>query len=130
MKEMTGFCFLHSETGTEGGWWAFQEDGFMEADGIHCSYDGLRYLEEGDELTIFTDDKSVLYNGVIKKDTTTGLVEHQIFRKGKWKTDPNWKQQVVGGMWVHWIQEGIDPEVWGELFSGNKRCLVKRSISL
>lgn len=20
-------------------------------------------------------------------------------------------------MWVHWIQKGIDPEVWGQLFS-------------
>ena len=34
MKEMKGVCFLHSETGTEGGWWAVQEDGFADNDGL------------------------------------------------------------------------------------------------
>jgi hypothetical protein len=29
MKEMKGVCFLFSDTGTEGGWWAMQEDGFI-----------------------------------------------------------------------------------------------------
>ena len=33
MKEMKGVTFLHSETGTEGGWWAMQEDGFANEDG-------------------------------------------------------------------------------------------------
>ena len=33
MKEMKGVCFLFSETGTEGGWWAMQEDGFVTEDG-------------------------------------------------------------------------------------------------
>jgi hypothetical protein len=33
MREMKGVCFLHSETGTEGGWWAIQEDGFGTEDG-------------------------------------------------------------------------------------------------
>jgi hypothetical protein len=32
-------------------------------------------------------------------------------------------------MWVHWVQKGIDPEVWGELFVGDKRCLVRREAS-
>lgn len=25
MKETNGVCFLYTETGTEGGWWAMQE---------------------------------------------------------------------------------------------------------
>jgi hypothetical protein len=33
MKEMKGVCFLLSETGTEGGWWVMQEDGFVTEDG-------------------------------------------------------------------------------------------------
>ncbi|UWZ85152.1 hypothetical protein [Occallatibacter riparius] len=32
-KEMKGLCFLFSETGTEGSWWAMQGDGFVEEDG-------------------------------------------------------------------------------------------------
>jgi hypothetical protein len=50
MKEMKGVCFLFSETGTEGGWWAMQEDGFTDKDGS-WSYEGLQVLEEGDDFT-------------------------------------------------------------------------------
>jgi hypothetical protein len=46
MKEMKGVCFLFSETGTEGGWWAMQEDRFVTEDG-HWSYEGLQYLKTG-----------------------------------------------------------------------------------
>ena len=126
MKEMKGVAFLFSETGTEGGWWAMQEDGYLAEDGIHESYHGLRYLEEGDDFTVYAEDGSVLWQGIIHKDETTGLKSHHVFRDGKWVEDRTWKQQVVGGMWVHWVQAGIDPEVWGDLFLGNKRCLVKR----
>ena len=125
MKEMKGVCFLHSETGTEGGWWAIQEDGFADKDG-NWSYEGLRCLEEGDDFTVFGDDGGVLWHGIIHQDTKTGAVPHRVIRKGKVVTDHSWKQQVVGGMWVHWIQKGMDPEAWGELFCGERRCVLKR----
>jgi hypothetical protein len=41
-KKMKGVAFLYSETGTEGGWWAMEEDGFLSKDGVHWSYEGLR----------------------------------------------------------------------------------------
>lgn len=125
MKEMKGVTFLHSETGTEGGWWAMQEDGYVTEDG-HWRYEGLQYLEEGDDFTVFADDGTVLWQGIIHQDDKTGAIAHRVIRKGKVVIDNSWKQQVVGGMWVHWIQKGMDPEVWGELFAGEKRCLLKR----
>jgi hypothetical protein len=125
MKEMKGICLLFSETGTEGGWWATQEDGFVTADG-HWKYEGLQYLEEGDDFTVYGDDGRVLFHGIIHQDSKTGAIPRQVIRNGKLVKDPTWKQQVVGCFWVHWIQKGIDPEVWGELFTGYKRCLVKR----
>lgn len=142
MKEMNGFCFLFSETGTEGGWWAMQKDGFKTPDGYE-SYEGLEYLEEGDDFTVFGDDGSIIWHGIIHRDSTTGAVPHMVFRslrplrskkkriikkreKTMWKKDPTWKQQVVDGLWVHWVQAGMDSEEWGKLFEGNKRCLVKR----
>lgn len=51
LKEMKGVCFLFSETGTEGGWWAMQEDGFVAEDG-HWKYEGLQLLKEGDDFTV------------------------------------------------------------------------------
>ena len=125
MKEMKGVCLLFSETGTEGGWWAMQEDGYVAEDG-HWLYEGLQYLEEGDDFTVFADDGSVLWHGIIRQDDKTGAIPHRVIRKGKVVIDKSWKQQVVGGMWVHWIQKGMDPEAWGELFEGKKRCLLRR----
>ena len=29
-QELTGFCYFHSETGTEGGFWAFQDEKFIK----------------------------------------------------------------------------------------------------
>lgn len=124
MKEMKGVTFLHSETGTEGGWWAMQEDGFAN-DG-HWDYEGLRYLEEGDDFTVYGDDGSVLFHGIIHLDKRTGAISGQVNRRRKLVNDRKGKQQVVGGMWVHWIQKGMDPEAWGALFVGEKRCLLRR----
>lgn len=125
MREIKGVCFLYSETGTEGGWWAVQEDGFETDDG-HWKYEGLECLKEKDDFTVYADDGSILFHGIIRQDSKTGAIPRQVVRKGKLVNDTTWKQQVVGGFWVHWIQKGMDPEVWGELFVGYKRCLVKR----
>ena len=63
---------------------------------------------------------------IIHMDRTTGAIPRQVFRNGTLVNHRTWKQQVVGGMWVHWVQKNTDPDVWGELFTGNKRCLLKR----
>lgn len=125
MKEMKGVCFLHSETGTEGGWWAMQEDGFVTEDG-DWRYEGMQCLEEGDDFTVFAEDGNVLWHGIIRRDSKTGRIPRQIFRNGKPVNSRNWKQQAVGGMWVHWVQRGMDPKAWGNLFIGEKRCLLRR----
>lgn len=122
---MKGVCFLYSETGTEGGFWAMQEDGYETKEG-DWSYEGLRCLKEGDEFTVFGDDGRVLWNGIIHQDTETGAIHHHVLRNGKVVCDRNWKQQVVGGMWVHWIQKGMDPDAWGAFFFKEKRCLLRR----
>lgn len=126
---MHGYCFLYSETGTEGGYWAMQEDGFKHADGVHESYYGLRCLEEGDEFTVYDTDGSVLWTGIIRKDKKTGKRPRQTFHNGEWGEDPEWQQQVVGCFWVHWVQAGIDPEKWGWLFEGERRCSIKRKVT-
>jgi hypothetical protein len=100
MKEMKGVCFFFSETGTEGGWCAMQEDGFVTEDG-HWKYEGLQYLEEGDDFTVYADDGCVLFHGVIHQDTTTGAIPRQVLRNGRLVNHRTWKQQVVGCMWVH-----------------------------
>lgn len=133
MRTIIGTTFLHSETGTEGGWWAVQEDGFLAEDGIHWKYEGLQYLEEGDHLIIFKDGdySEVLFDGIIKKDATTNLTAHQIIKNGKIVASPDWNQQVVDGMYVHWLQAGIDPKVWSSFFHHpGKRAVIERSVKV
>jgi hypothetical protein len=71
IKEMKGVCFLFSETGTEGGWWAMQEDDFVTED-EQWSHEGLQCLEEGDDFTVFAEHGGVLWNGIIQRDSKTG----------------------------------------------------------
>lgn len=128
MKEMKGVCFLYSETGTEGGWWAIQQDGFVDGDG-DWRYEGMELLKEGDDFTVFDDDGSVLWHGIIHRDLETGRIPRQVFRNGRLVDDRTWTQQAVGGMWVHWVQKDMDPKAWGKLFIGEKRCLLRREES-
>lgn len=127
VKEIRGVCFLFSETGSEGGWWAVQDDRFI-IDREHWSYQGLNYLEDGDDFTVYERDGSIAFHGVIERDTETGEIPRQVLRNGQLVEDPEWKQQAVGGFWVHWIQKGMDPEQWDKLFHGEKRCLLRRTI--
>jgi|ERR1700733_4050589 hypothetical protein len=124
MKEIRGVCVLFSETGTEGGWWAMQEDRFIDPDGSR-SYEGLQTLREGDDFTVYAEDGSVLFHDIIRMDRETAAIPRQILRNARPVNDPTWKQQAVGGMWVHWVQKGMDPEVWGRLFIGERRCVLK-----
>jgi hypothetical protein len=101
-------AFLFTETGTEGGYWAVQEDGFLSEDEVSWKYEGLRLLEEGDDLTVLAKDVSVFWHGIFHKDEKTGMRCHRVLRGGKWVVDRSWEQQVVGGFWVHWVQAGMD----------------------
>jgi hypothetical protein len=78
MKEIKGICFLHSETGTEGGWWAMQEDGFVTEDG-HWRYEGMQYLEEGDDFTVFANME--VFSGMASSTKTTKPAQ---FRTGSY----------------------------------------------
>ena len=92
---LKGRCYFFSETGTEGGYWAFQEDGCDPR-----SYDGLHILENGDRLTVFNprNRKQKIWSGVIS------LKEYSPFA------------QAVFWHWIHADQKGIRREKWAQFF--------------
>lgn len=105
VEELKGELFLWSETGTEGGYWAFRDKRYIfppTKDWPHerWSYDGLHVLEDGDILTIYSkeDPAKVIWTGTIK------LKPHQLFT------------EHASGMWIHADQEDIDRESWAEWF--------------
>jgi len=94
-----GVLFLHSETGTEGGYWAFQDLKYILSKN-RWSYEGLHILEDGDNLTIYNPDNKaeVVWSGVI------ALKQHPLFTES------------ASGLWIHADQAGIDRDVWAEYF--------------
>lgn len=100
MKGMIkGILFFHSEMGTEGGFWAFQDEKFIHSDGF-WSYKGLYILENGDKLIIYdkNNPEVVVWLGIIS------LKKHSVFT------------EAALGMWIHSDQEGISREEWAKFF--------------
>ena len=115
-----GKCHLHSETGTEGGHWAVQDERFI-VDNCECpngyppnkphshwSYDGLIYLEDGDHLKIFDPEGNIYWEGRIQ------LKRHPVFTEEAY------------GFWIHADQAGIDRKFWATPFFKHYRAeLIK-----
>lgn len=118
------------ETGCEGTYWAVY-------DPTKTGYDGLIILEEGDKLVI-----PGKWEGIIEKDLTSNRAFYHwaapFAIKEDWKglceaygaTWPKewsledykeyakraFSQQIAAGLWVHWLQEGVDSELWAGWF--------------
>ncbi len=113
---MRGVLHLHSETGTEGGFWAFQEAKYIKTDptnptGESWSYEGLHILNDGDHLIIYDKDDvdKVVWNGVIN------LKQHPLFT------------EHAQGLWIHADQNGIDRDTWSNwFFAGYPAELIRR----
>lgn len=102
---LRGVCFLHSETGTEGGYWAFQDKRFMTPPSKkfpsgQWSYKGLHILEDGDRLTIYDKQnrRKVLWRGVIR------LNQHPLFTESAFS------------FWIHADQVGVERDILARWF--------------
>lgn len=112
-KIIRGVLHLWSETGTEGGHWALQDERFItpatkEWPHEHWSYDGLIPLENGDHLKILAPDGSVYWEGVVS------LKHYPVFTED------------AGGLWIHADQNGLDRQFWAlPFFKGYKAELTR-----
>lgn len=89
---------------------------------------GLWRLENRNDFTVFDKDGSVFWPGVINQVSKTGVIPQTAIRRGQIVKLRSWKQQVVDGESVHWIQRGVDPKEWGKLFRGKRCCLIRREV--
>ncbi|MDO8272035.1 MAG: hypothetical protein Q7U82_08955 [Gammaproteobacteria bacterium] len=92
------------ETGCEGSYWVLEQ---YDKSG----YDELVFLENGDQLTIYDDNGKEVYVGIIKEDRATNLQKRPL---------TTIMQPVCNGHWVHWLQSGVDSELWGEWFCSGR----------
>lgn len=95
---LKGVCYFYSETGTEGGYWAFQDNKYISPQG--WSYKGLHILKNGDQLTIFSPDNptQVVWSGTIS------LYQLPLFTEDAF------------GLWIHADQEGVARKIWSTYF--------------
>ena len=123
---LDGVLFFHSETGTEGGFWAFQDSRYIQNNGSsgnlgdlveqknsfegeqeeieeRWDYKGLHILQNGDYVTIYhPENKKEIWSGKIH------LKEYELFTE--FVTDDGFDY------WIHADQLGIDRSVWAEYF--------------
>ena len=104
-RPLPGLLHFWSETGTEGGYWAFQDERFIDASSRdwpfgRWRYEGLWVLKDGDELTIFDkfNPAQEVWRGAIR------LREHPLFTES------------IGGLWIHADQEGLPRDMWAKWF--------------
>jgi hypothetical protein len=111
MKQYYGKLASFFETGCEGSYWVLEQ---FEKEG----YEQYVFLESADELTVYDEDGVEVYTGVIIQDNTINL--HQ-------RPMTSIMQPVCKGFWVHWLQPGVDVNLWGEwFFSGRFTGIIKR----
>lgn len=108
-----GFLEFYTETGTEGAYWAFQNERFINEK--NWSYEGLHILRNGDELTIYDKDEPerVIWKGIISL------------------TSPTCFKESVFNLWIHNDQVGTERETWAKWFiDGNPAELTTKAEAL
>ena len=105
LKGLEGVLHFWSETGTEGGYWAFQDKKFIyppTPDWPHerWSYDGQHVLRNGDALVIYSKDepRRTIWSGEIE------LIQYPMFTES------------AHGMWIHTDQKGVGRDTWAKWF--------------
>lgn len=100
-QALKGICHFFTETGTEGGFWAFQDNNYINGD--NWSYNGLHILDNGDKLTIFCPNSpnKVIWSGTIN------LKQYPIFT------------ETALDFWIHADQIGIERDTWLMYFFNN-----------
>ena len=115
LQKFNGKLFGFFETGTEGVHWALQ---IADQPG----YEGLVILKAGDHLKIYSDDGELVFEGQIQPNTIIGSSS---------RPNSTVSQPKALGRWIHWTQEGFEPDEWAMFFiDGNYLGIIERVINL
>ena len=98
------------ETGTEGILWSIQEHKHIHStggyeNGPRWDYEGLKTLENGDQLIVYKKDGSVEIEYKINLDTSI---------------------MTYNGYYVYGMPKSIDHTLWWKLFEERRNCKVIR----
>lgn len=130
---MKGHLLFHSESGTEGGWYAWQDDDHVHGGnkgdqcpwkkrgrqidcpverGVwhqHARYEGLNLLKNGDHLRIFhSHAPTVLWEGVVNFTLRDDVYKNP--------------EATIHGLWVNQEPVGVDRTMWADWFFEELPC--------
>jgi hypothetical protein len=138
---VAGVLNFFSETGSEGGWYSWQEDKFIHRAGekcfyehpcpvtdglspVHWSYDGLHYLKNGDRLVIYDMDgadflrphgepATILWTGIVNLRRRNDVYRNRKANVfGFWvNQEPEPSMNVERLVWARWFFDGYPCEV-------------------
>jgi hypothetical protein len=120
MSIIKGVLHLYSETGTEGGYWAIQDERHIEIvdDYERWDYKGLHCLKNGDRLKIFSPEGTIYWEGEIN------LKPYPVFTENVGVQDES--SDTCLGLWIHADQTGIDRQEWALPFLKNYKAILLR----
>lgn len=100
---LSGVSHFYFATGTEGGYWAFQNEIFIQKDEKGedtWSYAGLHILHNGDVFSIYDtkDSSKIIWKGTIDMEEFPPFTESAF------------------GLWIHTEQKNISRTKWAEWF--------------
>ncbi|MFT4343822.1 MAG: hypothetical protein ACMXYE_03675 [Candidatus Woesearchaeota archaeon] len=119
--ELNGILFLHSETGTEGGYWAFQDERYIQKSVPrgYCEKCGLYLRDQDGALRI--ERVTALDAELLKELSETNEVPEKPI------CFPGTHQEAIGDVWsydgLHVLKTGDfltirDPETYQEIWTG------------
>jgi hypothetical protein len=133
-KKYSGKLEWFFETGCEGVLWALEVDSDQQG-GDDLAYGTIAFVDSGDYLRVTASDGTMVFDDTIRPDWyrgwtprpsqwhwigkllvrirrfTPGLLWHRLARKGYFIGQP-----TALGYWIHWTQQGWEPEAWARLF--------------
>lgn len=107
-KPIQGYLYAFWETGSEGVHWSLMEDD--QTGKVFQPYEQLHIISDGDGLTVFNPDGSVLWSGVIDLEFESGY--------RRFPLNPACGQQSALGYWVNGCQRGFAIDDWAYMFFG------------
>ena len=110
-KQLSGWLTDYYSQGSEGGVnWAFMDAAYAYPDGKAWNEAGIVLLEEGDILTLFNPDDSVLWASVIEK--LRGSVYEAFDNKGELALLKLIYNDPEREPYSSWMQKGVAIDDW------------------
>lgn len=135
---VNGYLTDYFETGTEGTYWAIQDENYINKDSPYpYSHKGRHLIENKNHLTIYYPDGGIIcWEGVIRLEGLHYFKHSFKFKLLNYfdiyikKHQTGIEQLNLGGLWVHSLPLNVDLALWFKIFvtdSGKWKAVLRKT---